>query len=186
MNEYKDKDEIIKERVLEVADYAIETKVSTRKIAEYFSKHRFKISNATVCVYLSQRLPKIDPERYKLVKPIIEKNKPQTIDSVEVRKRVYTATSLLLQGLTIPQIVEELNIEGTYATFDIIYDDLTTRLGRIEQDQKIINDVKKRLHENRIDTLNNHGINGPNLKARTQPRLENGRFTSNEEKGKQK
>lgn len=168
-------------RVKEVADYAIDTKVaSTRQIAKYFTENRFKISNATVCVYLSQRLPKVDPVRYALVKPLIDKNTPKSIETVEVRKRIYTAVALLLRGLTIPQIIEEMNASrdvDDQVTFDIIYDDLTRRLKAIEKDKEIIEDVRKRLAENRIETLNNQGINGPNLAARTQFRV-NGRFAA--------
>ena len=47
-------DEMVR-RVKEVADYAIETGASTRQISKYFTENRFKISNATVCTYLSQR-----------------------------------------------------------------------------------------------------------------------------------
>lgn len=171
-------------RVKEIADYAIENQiVSTRQIAKHFTETRFKISNATVCVYLSQRLPKVDPVRYALVKPLIDKNTPKSIETVEVRKRIYTAVALLLKGLTIPQIVEEMNATRNadeQVTFDIIYDDLTRRLKAIEKDQMVLSDVKQRLTENRLDTLNNQGTNGPNLSAKTQPRV-NGRFATTKE-----
>lgn len=170
-------------RVKEVADYTIETGASTRQVAKFFTENRYKISNATVCTYLTQRLPKIDFARYALVKPIIDKNTPKTVETVEVRKRIYAATALLLRGLTIPQIVEEINfgkLETERVTFDIIYDDLTKRLQRIETDVAILEDVKKRLVENRLDTLNNQGANGPNMSALTQPRL-NGRFATVEQ-----
>lgn len=176
----KRQDEMIK-RVLEVADYAIETGASTRQISKHFKEHRFPISNCTVSVYLNERLKEIDPRRYQLVKPLIEKNTPKTVESVEVRKRMYSAVSLLLRGLNISQIVEEMNkTREEKVTFDIIYDDLTNRLKRLEKDSKIIEDVKKRLSENRIDNLNNQNNNGPNLKAINQPRAKNGTFTSNE------
>ncbi len=176
----KRQDEMIK-RVLEVADYAIETGASTRQISKHFKEQRFPISNCTVSVYLNERLKEIDPRRYQLVKPLIEKNTPKTVESVEVRKRMYSAVSLLLRGLNISQIVEEMNkTREEKVTFDIIYDDLTNRLKRLEKDSKIIEDVKKRLSENRIDNLNNQNNNGPNLKAINQPRAKNGTFTSNE------
>lgn len=175
-------EEMVK-RVKEVADYTIETGASTRQVAKFFTENKYKISNATVCSYLSQRLPRIDPARYVLVKPIIDKNTPKTVETVEVRKRIYSATSLLLRGLTIPQIVEELNIgrlENEQVTFDIIYDDLTKRLQQIEKDSAILEDVKKRLRENRLDTLNNQGLNGPNMSALTQPRLK-GKFATSDQ-----
>lgn len=174
----KKQDEMIK-RVLEVADYAIETGASTRQISKHFKEHRFPISNCTVSVYLNECLKEIDPRRYQLVKQIIEKNTPKTVESVEVRKRMYNAVSLLLRGLNISQIVEEMNQKSEKkVTFDIIYDDLTNRLNRLEKDTKIIEDVKRRLSENRLDNLNNQNDNGPNLSARNQPRAENGTFTT--------
>ncbi len=135
-------------RVKEVADYVIKTGDSTRQTAKYFTDYRFKISNATVSIYLTKRLPEIDMGRYKLVKPIIEKNLPKTVETVEVRQRIYSAAKLLLYGLTIPQIVDELNKDRNpleQVTFDIIYDDLTRRLELIEDDKQTIKDVKNRL-----------------------------------------
>ena len=38
-------------------------------------------------------------------------------------------------------------------------------------------DVKRRLSENRLDTLNNQGTNGPNYAARLQPRIK-GQFAT--------
>ncbi|MCI8778673.1 MAG: hypothetical protein HFI87_05950 [Bacilli bacterium] len=118
-------------------------------------------------------------ERYKLVKPIIEKNCPKTVETVEVRERIYTAAKFLLYGLTIPQIVDEMNKDESTqkVTFDIIYEDLTRRLELIETDKQIIKDVKNRLLQNRLDTLNNQGINGPNMDALSQSRDELGKFT---------
>lgn len=169
-------------RVKEVTDYVIETGSSTRQTAKYFTENRFKISNATVSVYLNSRLPMIDKNRYILVKSIIEKNLPKTVETVEVRQRIYSAVKLLLQGYTIPQIVEEMN-KGKelkdQVTFDSIYDDLTRRLELIEKDTQIIDDVKKSLYQNRLDTLKNQGVNGPNMSALLQDRDNSGKFTSN-------
>lgn len=199
----KEIQEEMERKVLEVADYVIKqmekgNNPSTRSVAADLTKAfndkqlgigsdseckvpTIKISNATVCVYLSQKLPKIDPVRYKLVKPIIDKNTPKTIKDVIIRERIYKSVYLLFKGLTIPQIVEELNASRTEedkVTFDIIYGDLTTRLSRIEKDEHIISDVKKRLQENKLETLCNQGIVGPNLDVYSQPRDESGKFIS--------
>lgn len=194
----EEKQKLMEQKIIAVADYAIAQmnegkNPSTRSIAKDLTKAfydqqagievknvpTFKISNCTVCVYLSQRLPKLDPLRYKLVKPMIDKNTPKSIESVLVMQRMYAAVELLLRGLTIPQIVTELNEtrgKDEQVTFDIIYYDLTTRLNRIEINQEILNDVKKRLRENRIDMLNNQGINGPNISAVNQARDSKGKF----------
>lgn len=169
-------EEMVK-RVIDIADYAIETGESTRQIAKKFS-----VSNYTVSVYLRKKLPNIDPRRYELVKPVIDKNTPQTVDKVEVQKRIYTATSLLLQGLTVAQIVESMNQNRLEekVTFDMIYDDLTKRLALIESDSAIIEDVKRILTENRLGNLNNCGMNGSNLSTQSHSKIQ-GRFTSLEQ-----
>lgn len=195
----EEQQKLMEKKVIEVADYAIEqmnegNNPSTRTIAADLTKAfndkqvgkepkkgvpTFKVSNCTVCVYLSQRLPKLDPIRYKLVKPMIEKNTPKSIKDVEVLQRMYEAVELLLKGLNIPQIVEELNgkrEDDDKVTFDIIYYDLTVRLNKVETNQAILNDVKRRLTENRLDMLNNQGVNGPNMNAINQARDSKGKF----------
>lgn len=197
----EEKQKLMEQKIIAVADYAIDqmkagNNPSTRSIAADLTKAfndkqagkevkgnvpTFKVSNCTVCVYLSQKLPKLDPIRYKLIKPMIEKNTPKSIEDVLVMQRMYMAVELLFRGLTIPQIVTELNEKRSsedQVTFDIIYYDLTTRLNRVETNQDILNDVKKRLKENKIDTLNNQGINGPNMSASTQARDSKGKFIS--------
>lgn len=170
-------DEEIKQRVLEVADYTIETGSSTRKTASYFTENRFPISNCTVSKYLTERLVKIDLERYKLVKQVIGHNTPKDVTSIEVQKRIYRAVTLLLQGLTISQIAEEMG-----ETFDIIYDDLTRRVLLIEKNPEVLFQIKEQLSLNRLSTLNNQNGNGPNMSAKSQPRKEDGTFTSYHQK----
>lgn len=199
----EEQQKLMEEKIIAVADYAIAqmnegNNPSTRTIAADLTKAfndkqagievkgnvpTFKVSNCTVCVYLSQKLPKLDPIRYKLVKPMIEKNTPKSIKDVKVLQRMYEAVELLLNGLTIPQIVDEINEKreaDDKVTFDIIYYDLTIRLNRVETNQDILNDVKRRLTENRLDMLNNQGINGPNMSAINQSRDSAGRFVSKE------
>lgn len=176
---YSQSDEI-EERVKKVADYIIKTGASTRKAAEYFSSHDFKISNVTVSNYMTKRLPKIDGCRYALVKKVIDKNTPKSVESLEVRNRIYDTLNLLFQGYTIPQIVVKMNetsAEKNRVTFDIIYDDLIRRLKMIENDLDVIRDVQDRLYKNKIGTLNNQENNGPNMDALNQPRIR-GKFAS--------
>ncbi|MCI6266431.1 MAG: sporulation transcriptional regulator SpoIIID, partial [Erysipelotrichaceae bacterium] len=104
MRDYSlDKDEVLKRKVIEVADYVISTKASTRATANYFTSCRFPISNATVHTYLNKRLKEIDFVRYQQVREILEGNSPESILDAEVRKRIYQAVALLLQGDTISQ-----------------------------------------------------------------------------------
>lgn len=176
----KKSDEKLAKTINMIADYVIETGASTRKTAEYFKKQGFPISNFTVHSYLTKRLPEIDFERYILVKEVLHKNTPKTAEKVEVKKRIYQATSLLLQGFTVPQIVEKMNSNNPNETvsIDMIYDDLTRRLPKIEKDPQILDDVKKRLSENSLKNLKNYGMNGS--EALKQPRI-NGTFAPIEE-----
>ena len=52
--------------------------------------------------------------------------------------RIYSAVSLLFKDYTIEEIAKEL-----HSTVDIIYDDLTVRLPRIEASPEILEQVKK-------------------------------------------
>lgn len=131
-------EELRNERVLEVALYVKETKASTRQVSKYFTENKYPISNATVNDYLKNRLPKINPVLYKEIKPILDSHVPKTIDTVEIRKRIYSAVSLLFQDYTIEEIAKELD-----STIDIIYDDLTRRLPRLEKDVNILQQVKE-------------------------------------------
>ena len=63
--------QIIK-RVEEEADYMIETKETIRKVAS-----KFRVSKSTVHKDVSERLPKIQPQLYPLVKEILELNKQE-------------------------------------------------------------------------------------------------------------
>lgn len=159
------------ERVIEVALYVKQTHASTRETAKYFTNNRFSISNATVNDYLRNRLSKVNPKLYEEIKPIIEANTPKTIETVEVRKRIYSAVSLLFKDYTIPEIAEELG-----STVDIIYDDLTKRLQKIEASVDILQqvkeyipsiegsiseDVKDVLERHKIGNLVNQAGNGP-------------------------
>lgn len=131
-------DEIRNQRIIEIALYVKETGASTRQTAEYFTKHKYPISNATVHDYLKNRLPQLNPILAKEIASILNTNTPKTIEQVEVRRRIYSAVNLLLKDYTIKEIAEEL-----HSTVDIIYDDLTVRLPRIEASPEILEQVKK-------------------------------------------
>lgn len=155
MRDYSlDKDEVLKRKVIEVADYVISTKASTRATANYFTSCRFPISNATVHTYLNKRLKEIDFVRYQQVREILEGNSPESILDAEVRKRIYQAVALLLQGDTISQIAIKLN-----STFDIIYDDITSRFFKLEKDTELLSRVRIILKEHSRNNLNNQGKN---------------------------
>lgn len=62
----------IEERVMEVAEYIIDTGATVRETAKVF-----KVSKSTIHKDMSERLPKIDPATYAEVKKILEKNKAE-------------------------------------------------------------------------------------------------------------
>lgn len=64
------------DRAVILGEYIIENKSTVRACAEHFSK-RFGISKSTVHKDISERLPKISPSMYPLVKEILEQNKQE-------------------------------------------------------------------------------------------------------------
>lgn len=62
----------IEERVLEVANYMIQSKATVREVAKVF-----KVSKSTVHKDVSERLPKINPILWEEVKKVLEYNKAE-------------------------------------------------------------------------------------------------------------
>jgi len=62
----------IRERVLEIASYIIETKATVRQAAKIFG-----VSKSTVHKDMTERLPEINPEKARLVKKVLEFNKAE-------------------------------------------------------------------------------------------------------------
>jgi putative DeoR family transcriptional regulator (stage III sporulation protein D) len=62
------KDPILK-KVIDIADFTIEFKATTRQTAENFG-----VSKSSVHKYLTKYLPKIDPGRYQEVRQILDYN----------------------------------------------------------------------------------------------------------------
>lgn len=172
-----DEDEILKKKVLLIADFVIETGSSTRKTAKYISENHFKISNCTVSKYLNELLPKLDAERFEKVKNVIKKNTPATMQTITVRKRMYESVSLLLKGYTVKEIALELN-----ETESTIYNDIQNRFMKLETDEKLKEDVKKTLRNHSIENLCNQSGNAPYFDKKYfenhNVERENGRFKS--------
>lgn len=152
-------EEELRKKIIFVATCAIETQLSTRKLASFISENYFSISNATVHSYLQVRLPKIDPILYLEVKKIIDSNTEKTIDDPLVLKRIKKSVTLLLEGYTIPEIVKELNDDSEnqfgQVTIYTIYNDLDIRLKKIVDDNNFLNQIKKILKNHSIMNLNN-------------------------------
>jgi putative DeoR family transcriptional regulator (stage III sporulation protein D) len=62
----------MRERILEIADYIIETKATVRQAAKVFG-----VSKSTVHKDMTERLPEINPEKARQVKEVLEYNKAE-------------------------------------------------------------------------------------------------------------
>jgi len=64
------------DRAIILGEYILENKSTVRACAEHFSR-QFGISKSTVHKDLAERLPKVSPQLYPLVKEVLEKNKQE-------------------------------------------------------------------------------------------------------------
>lgn len=147
-------EEEMQEKILMVVDYIIETKCSTRKAAKYATENGFPISNVSIHNIIHKKLSKIDMKKYQEVIKILNENSPKSIDDAKTKVRIYSATAYMLQDLTIQEIAEIL-----HSTPDIIYDDLTSRLPRL--DTRLANDVKGKLQEHKLENLSQYKMEIP-------------------------
>ena len=156
-------DEEKKKRILLVADYVIENKASTRLTAKFISDNHFPISNVTVHTWLQKNLIKLDPVRYQKVSEILKFNTPASVEDATTKSRVFAAAKCILLDYTVDETARELE-----STRDTIYDDLTSRLPKL--DKKIADDVKKKLQEHKLTNLTqyNYGLPEETLNERSK------------------
>lgn len=111
-------------RIIMISEFIIQhPEMSTRKVAEYFSKNYFSISNATVYDYF-ERYKRMRPDDKQIIEQIMSNNRAKGITDANVVNRVKIVTQkLLYEDKTVNQIAEELNIG-----FWTVYYDLTERL----------------------------------------------------------
>lgn len=111
-------------RIIMIGEFIIQhPEMSTRKVAEYFSKNYFSISNATVYDYF-ERYKRMRPDDKQIIEQIMSNNRAKGITDANVVNRVKIVTQKLLdEDKTVNQIAEELNIG-----FWTVYYDLTERL----------------------------------------------------------
>lgn len=119
----KDEDERDR-RIIMIGEFIIQhPEMSTRKVAEYFSKNYFSISNATVYDYF-ERYKQMRPDDIKTIEQIMYNNRAKGIKDENIVERVKKVTRKLLEeDKTVNQIAEELKIG-----FWTVYYDLTERL----------------------------------------------------------
>ena len=135
-------------RIIMVGEFIIEhPNMSTRKIAEYFSKNYFSISNATVHDYLIRykKMCLIDQKR---IEKIMNDNRAKSIEDNNVVERVKKVTKKYLEeDKTIEQIAIELGIN-----FWTVYRDLKTRLPLLNNELYKL--VEEKMNERINDNLN--------------------------------
>ncbi len=139
-------DEERSKKIIEIANYIIENNSSTRKAAEYFG-----ISNATVFDWMNSYLKKMDVQKFLKVEEILKKNKPKTVDDLDIKKRVLEAAKLITQNYTAEQIAQHFNV-----SINVIHEDLQTRLPRISIE--LYNQVKEILKKHSMSTLKNINV----------------------------
>ena len=139
-------DEERSKKIIEIANYIIENNSSTRKAAEYFG-----ISNATVFDWMNSYLKKMDVQKFLKVEEILKKNKPKTVDDLDIKKRVLEAAKLITQNYTAEQIAQRFNV-----SINVINEDLQTRLPRISIE--LYNQVKEILKKHSMSNLKNINV----------------------------
>lgn len=148
-------EEELQEKILMVVDYIIETKCSTRKAAKYATENGFPISNVSVHNIIHKKLPTIDMEKYQKVVEILNTNTSKSIEDAKIKVRIYSATEYILQDFTILEIAKILD-----STPDVIYDDLTSRLPRL--DSSLAKEVRKKFQEHKLENLGQYKTGVPN------------------------
>lgn len=125
-------------RIELVGSYIIETGSSIRDTVEFFNENFFKISIPTVVDYRNLYL-KRHPQFKVEMQKIINQNKPETIESEEVKNRVLKIAELINSGFTISEIQNKFN-----ASYWTIYRDIE-RLKKL--DEALYNEAKKIINE---------------------------------------
>lgn len=134
--------------ILDVADYIIFNKASTRQAAEHFP-----YSNVTIHTWMTTKLEKVDPVRYKKVSTIIQGHKRRSIEDVMVVKRILLAVELILKGYTVEQIAAKLSTPDKIVTPATIYGDLGKRLLKLDPEKAEI--VSRVLGQHSLENLRN-------------------------------
>lgn len=129
-------DEERKELILKIADYIITNKSSTRKTAKIFG-----ISNFSISDYMNDKLMLLDVEKHKKVQEILNNNKPKTIEDESVKTRILEEAKLINSGMTATEVANSFGI-----SIDVIHDDLTSRLPKIDKELAVCISAKLKLN----------------------------------------
>ena len=103
-------DEEREKRIVLVAEYVLETGMSTRETAKFFSNNFFFISNATVSDYCKRYVTKY-PKKLLALKNVVNNNRGKTLNDPDIKKRIYENAKNIINGLTIEEISSKSGIQ---------------------------------------------------------------------------
>lgn len=139
------KDELRKAEVFKLADLIIETRVSLRAAAKICGMGKSK-----ACDLINNELEEFSPQKYMLVRKILDEHKTTKTLSESDIKRIRCEYEMLLNGYTLTKISE---ITGE--SFAKVQRDLANRLDRISDDMCTY--AKKKLTSNKQKILGKKG-----------------------------
>lgn len=105
--------------------YIVKNHCSIRKCAKEFG-----LGKTTIFDYIHERLPYVDIILYKKVFDVLMENKSFTTDNKKVREQVLSSYDILLEGHTIKEISEQLNLG-----WNVVERNLNRRLKQIDQEK---------------------------------------------------
>lgn len=103
-------------RINLVGEYFEKTGDSARQISYYFTKYEFPISKTTVQEYIQIYKRKTNKEK---IDDLINKNKGQTLEDDGVIERVFMVSRLAIEGYSMKEISEILDISESTVERDI-------------------------------------------------------------------
>lgn len=144
-----------RERRIElIGSFFKSTGLPTRKIADYFTKNHFSISNKTVHQYIKIYMESHPEDRDEMTRKI-DDNTEKSIEDKNVKVRIFCSAKLVLEGHTIEEVAELLK-----TTSKVVERDLFRRLRLLaEKDEnidKIYQLVLIHLNQHKIDALNEY------------------------------
>lgn len=141
------------ERINLVAEHILETGDSYRDTAKFFSEFKdFEISHVTVKDYCYRYIVS-HGTKGKILKDIINGNKPKSIEDENIKERVLLLSRIYASSeFTIEEMAKNLEISPW-----TIYRDLTVRLPQIKTDeaQELKSLIDKKLETNSLNNLRN-------------------------------
>lgn len=146
-------------RINMVGDLCLNTGYSYRELADYLTKHYFKISFVTVKNYLEKYI-KMHPDKKEEINSIILENTITNFKNDEkIKNRIYKEAELIEAGYTIEKIASALLISQS-----VVSRDMSVRFSVMEPER--YENIVKILSENSLNNLYNIKSEGESEKGR--------------------